>query len=247
MGKRVLIVAAVFVFAACSGGGSGQGDNGSSGSVATPVESGPQPAQHNVAERYFSKPFAGDFVNTNPFDHNYPTYPIVDDNSEFLDYRGEKLDLGWDGHNGNDWPMPVGTELLAVADGVVGFVGGEPCGWASATGDSLLLRINHEVAPGLEYHTVYSHVSEFLVELGQEVKRGDVIALSGNTGCSTGPHLHFMVRRLNNTNNGQPTLIDPFGWQGEGTDPWEYHADGAQSAWLWRVGEAPRPYGYEPD
>jgi hypothetical protein len=51
--------------------------------------------------------------------------------------------------------------------------------------------------------------------------------------------LHFDVRRLTNTNNGLPTPIDPFGWQGAGADPWAQHPDGAESLWLWRQGEAP--------
>lgn len=84
-------------------------------------------------------------------------------------------------HNGIDIGVPIGTPVFSPADGVVAgaWVDGS-CGVG--------LRINH----GL-YITGYCHLSKQLVKIGQKVRKGDMIALTGNTGKSTGPHLHFVV------------------------------------------------------
>ncbi len=98
-------------------------------------------------------------------------------------YRGN---IGVEGaskfHKGMDIAVPIGTEIIAVADGVVEVAG------ASLTAGNWI-RINH----GNGIKTVYMHNSELLVTVGQQVKQGDIIALSGNTGISGGPHLHFGV------------------------------------------------------
>lgn len=85
-------------------------------------------------------------------------------------------------HKGMDIAVPVGTEVIAVADGVV-----EVAGTSLSAGN--WIRINH----GNGIKTVYMHNSKLLVTVGQPVKQGDIIALSGNTGISGGPHLHFGV------------------------------------------------------
>lgn len=85
-------------------------------------------------------------------------------------------------HNGADFAMPIGTPVLAVGDGevVVAKHGG---------GAGNYVAIRH----GRQYMTRYMHLSRLLVKPGQRVKRGDRIAISGNTGRSTGPHLHFEI------------------------------------------------------
>lgn len=84
-------------------------------------------------------------------------------------------------HNGIDIPVGKCTPVMAAADGVVVTVGCEPQGWGN------YIMVDH----GNGHATLYAHLSEFKVAPGQVVKRGHVIALSGNTGRSTGPHLHF--------------------------------------------------------
>ena len=79
--------------------------------------------------------------------------------------------------------MPTGTIVRAAADGIVTFSG-------SNGGYGLLVRIDH--GDGVE--TRYAHNSRLVVKAGQRVKRGQIIAYSGNTGNSTGPHLHFEIR-----------------------------------------------------
>ncbi|MFZ0269327.1 M23 family metallopeptidase [Caulobacter sp.] len=85
-------------------------------------------------------------------------------------------------HKGVDFGAPVGTPVLAAADGVV-----ERTDWAGDHGKRLRLR--H--ADGWE--TVYAHLSAWRVSPGDQVRQGQVIALTGNSGLSTGPHLHFEV------------------------------------------------------
>lgn len=86
-------------------------------------------------------------------------------------------------HNGTDFAAPIGTPIYAPADGVVTFAG-----WSSGYGR--LVKIQH--AFGIE--TRYAHQSRMRVEVGQRLSRGDRIGDIGNSGRSTGPHLHYEIR-----------------------------------------------------
>ncbi len=97
-------------------------------------------------------------------------------------------------HAGQDFGVSSGTPIHAAADGTV-----VSAGWVSGYGNYTC--INH----GGGLATCYAHQSQFLVSAGQRVSRNQVIGLSGNTGNSTGPHLHFEVRV-----NGTPT--NPMGY-----------------------------------
>ena len=96
-------------------------------------------------------------------------------------------------HQGMDFTAPVGTEIYATGDGTV-----EKVGWTGGYGKTIL--INH----GYGYKTRYAHCSKFKCKKGQKVKRGDHIGYVGNTGQSTGPHLHYEVfknkRQINPVN-----------------------------------------------
>lgn len=199
------------------------------------------PGPHNRVLRLFQRPFDGHFFNSAPFDHNLPLVFKEDGNSFLQPWRGACLRNVWDGHNGHDWTMPIGIPLYAVVDGVVVFAGFEPPFTCPGKGETsaLIIRIRHEAPKGEKLESFYAHLSEVQVEAGQEVHAGQQIGLSGNTGCSNGPHLHFSVFRLTSTNNGRLTPIDPFGWEGPAEDPWAQHPDGAESLWLWKHGEAP--------
>ncbi|MDR0807485.1 MAG: murein DD-endopeptidase MepM [Enterobacteriaceae bacterium] len=83
-------------------------------------------------------------------------------------------------HKGVDFSMPVGSPVLAVGDGEV-----VVAKFSGAAGNYVAIR------HGRQYSTRYMHLNRILVKPGQKVKRGDRIALSGNTGRSTGPHLHY--------------------------------------------------------
>lgn len=86
-------------------------------------------------------------------------------------------------HTGLDIAVPEGTEVRATADGVVLYAG-------DGGGYGRVVFIQH--ASG--FVTVYGHNSKLLVVAGQTVKAGQVISLSGSTGYSTGPHVHYEVR-----------------------------------------------------
>ena len=85
-------------------------------------------------------------------------------------------------HSGMDFTAPIGTEIFATGDGRVTFAG-----WRQGYGNTVI--INH----GYDYETLYAHMHKIIAREGARVTRGDVIGLVGNTGKSTGPHLHYEV------------------------------------------------------
>ena len=94
-------------------------------------------------------------------------------------------------HEGMDFTAPIGTDIYATGNGTVVY-----SGWKQGYGETV------EVDHGFGYATRYAHCSKRIARVGQKVKRGDVIAKVGNTGKSTGPHLHYEVHY-----QGRP--IDP--------------------------------------
>lgn len=85
-------------------------------------------------------------------------------------------------HLGHDWGVPVGTKVMSSADGKV-----KEAGWNDSYGYYVL------VEHGEDKQTRYAHLSSIFVEVGDKVKQEHIIGLTGNTGNSTGPHLHFEV------------------------------------------------------
>ena len=86
----------------------------------------------------------------------------------------------WESHQGVDYPAVTGTPILAIANGTV-----TQAGYNGGYGN--LVEIDH----GQGYTSKYGHASQILTRMGQQVQKGQVIALVGSTGHSTGPHLHF--------------------------------------------------------
>lgn len=85
-------------------------------------------------------------------------------------------------HSGMDFSAKTGTDIYATGNGVVTF-----SGWRQGYGNCLI--IDH----GFGYQTLYGHMQKFKARVGQKVKRGEIIGYVGNTGKSTGPHLHYEV------------------------------------------------------
>ena len=97
-------------------------------------------------------------------------------------------------HNGMDFSAPIGTEIFATGDGVVKRTGFQRGGFGN------MVEIDH----GFGYTTIYAHMNKIYVRRGQKVKRADIIGEVGNTGKSTGPHLHYEVHyrgRVQNPHN----------------------------------------------
>lgn len=86
-------------------------------------------------------------------------------------------------HNGLDFGVPVGTPVRSTMDGRVVYAGWNDQGYG-----------NLVIVENGPYRTYYAHLSSIPVSVGQQVSAGTVIGLSGNTGNSTGPHLHYEIR-----------------------------------------------------
>ncbi len=114
-----------------------------------------------------------------------PTYikPIYGGRiSSYFGYRNAPTAGATTYHRGVDWAVATGTSVMASSGGTV-----TQAGWSGSYGYMVL--ITH---PG-GTQTRYAHLSKILVSVGQTVSQGEVIARSGNTGRSTGPHLHFEI------------------------------------------------------
>lgn len=121
-------------------------------------------------------------------------WPISGRITSYFGKRENPLHGGEDFHSGVDIAASSGTPVRATADGVVSF-----SGWSGGSGN--LVVIEH----GLGYSTFYAHNKTNLVKVGQQVKRGDIIAYSGATGNATGPHSHYEIWK-----DGRPVNPIPF-------------------------------------
>ena len=110
-------------------------------------------------------------------------------------------------HAGMDFAATTGTEIHATGDGKVVFAD------YSTNGFGIHVIIDH----GFDYETLYAHMDELNVRVGQMVKRGDVLGRVGNTGLSAAPHLHYEVHK-----NGEP--VDPANFFFNDLTPQEYAA-----------------------
>jgi len=104
--------------------------------------------------------------------------------SSGLGYRIDPFtnQIAW--HDGTDFPAPSGTPILATANGIV-----IKAGWGGDYGN--MVEVRHPNG----YITRYAHAQELSVQVGQAVKKSQVIGKSGSTGRSTGPHLHYEIFR----------------------------------------------------
>jgi hypothetical protein len=101
-------------------------------------------------------------------------------------------------HKGIDFKATIGTEIIATADGIVTTAEFHDKGYGNR------VIISH----GETYVTLYAHMKNFTVKVGDKVKRGDVIGFVGSTGYSTAPHLHYEVRKDGKPVNPQDYIKD---------------------------------------
>ena len=231
-----LVTFMVFL-SACGGGGSDSGQDGKEDVVVGAIEP-PLP--------FFEKPFDSDFPVANLFDHDLP-FQFVDINGYAVDHEGVLRNIGEpgagiDGHEGHDWLMPTGTTLKAVADGEVTTAGENTFSCPALPGSPMVtqkdVQIRHIASNGDYYDSSYSHLDTIAVSVGDIVNAGQILGTSGNTGCSTAPHLHFQVFWWSTAQKKWFT-VDPYGWTGISADPWAQYPDGAVSYPLWKAGQAP--------
>ncbi|HXN04228.1 MAG TPA: M23 family metallopeptidase [Candidatus Acidoferrum sp.] len=147
------------------------------------------------------------FANPNPritswTDHHYPTRQ---EDGIMVRFDGA-TGYAYDGHRGTDFAVPSNTPVVAADDGTVIY-----SEWSDSGGWGVV--IDHAFD-----RTAYFHNNVLFVYPGQHVSRGQLIALSGSTGNSTGPHVHFEVRDL----LAPWHSVDPYGWTGPGKDPWRW-------------------------
>jgi murein DD-endopeptidase MepM/ murein hydrolase activator NlpD len=131
--------------------------------------------------------------------YTLPTGIPIHDNATISSRFGKRIDPingRPANHKGIDFSGEIGTPIVASADGVV-----TRTGWGSDYGN--IVEITH--AEG--FVTRYAHISRTNVLIGQKVKRGDHIADVGNTGRSTGPHLHYEVFRYGHAINPKQAMI----------------------------------------
>jgi hypothetical protein len=232
---------------------SGDTSTGSAASNIVNIVADPQaasvPAQlacsghaRGTASPFLVSPYAG-WASVNSFlDHDNPDYAVDGrialanglsadasagaESDSFPAYWSPKLRqyVNYDGHNGYDFGVSY-QPILAAGDGTVMFAG-----WNSPdpyAGYGQMVLIDHHNG----YVTLYGHLSQLEVHKGEKVTAGEEIGISGTTGHSSGPHLHFSV--FHNCH-----VTDPYGWTGQGEDPL-HQFDGERAAYLWLPGHEP--------
>lgn len=127
----------------------------------------------------------------------YFRFPVDSDNiTSYFGMRESIRDGSPEFHHGIDIGVPVGSNIYAAREGTV-----LKTGYSSVYGYYIIIGHDNE------YQTLYGHLSEILVSLNRKVFSGDIIALSGNTGFTSGPHLHFEVRK--NGERRDPASVFP--------------------------------------
>jgi hypothetical protein len=173
-------------------------------------------------------PYDGQYQLTSFFDHYYPNYSTT---NGVVIYDGENVDSCsphcYQGHPGYDWSMTEGTPIHATSSGIV-----ETTRFNLTTGYGNYIVINHPDG----FRTLYAHLranTPFNVSVGDVVGQGDIVGWSGNTGNSTGAHLHFGVYR-GPFSSDEINVTDPFGWRGDYPDPLLGFGSGHTASCLWR-------------
>lgn len=139
-----------------------------------------------------------EWVHYTPCIHPLPGHPIVSG----FGYRSHPLFGGTHFHSGIDIEAPYGTPVRATASGIV-----RCAGWDFVAGNGYGIQVEIDHLYG--YVTKYAHLSRVAVQVGQKVKRGDVIGYVGSTGYSTAPHLHYEVMYHSTKLNPKNFLLLP--------------------------------------
>lgn len=219
------------------------------GSIITAPTSASAPAQltchgknHPTSSPFMVSPYRGWTEVASFLDHDSPDYAVdgvivLANGLRATAADGQESDLfpaywspalrqyvNYDGHNGYDLDISY-QPVLAAASGTVEFAG-----WNEGSvygGYGQMILIDHHNG----YVTLYGHLSQLDVKTGDTVTAGQEIAISGTTGHSSGPHLHFSVFH-------DCQVTDPYGWSGAGRDPLR-DFDNEKASYLWLPGHDP--------
>ena len=164
-------------------------------------------------------PLKESFPVTSFFDHGGP-FLMRNMPAGIVTYWGHNetdMAFAYNGHDGWDYAAAPPDPALAAAAGTVIFAG-----IADDNCETRAVIIDH----GHDLRTLYWHLSQINVDVGQTIAQGEQIGVVGETGCAKGPHLHFGVQY-------RGVDIDPYGWCSNSPDPWAAHPAGIKSIWLW--------------
>jgi murein DD-endopeptidase MepM/ murein hydrolase activator NlpD len=179
------------------------------------------PTQEPVPVASWRPPLYPDPWAPTLYDHFYFASPIAANqvNTLVSDYRYGGVFFEDVVHTGVDIPAPRGTPIQAAGPGIVIWAGyGEfQGGYDPKDPYGLAVTLRHDFGyQNQALYTIYGHMSEVNVVVGQHVETGDLLGLVGETGRVTGPHLHFEVRIVENsfftTRNPELWLVPPLGW-----------------------------------
>ncbi len=179
------------------------------------------PTQEPVPVASWRPPLYPDPWAPTLYDHFYFASPIAANqvNTLVSDYRYGGVFFEDVVHTGVDIPAPRGTPIQAAGPGIVIWAGyGEfQGGYDPKDPYGLAVTLRHDFGyQNRALYTIYGHMSEVNVVVGQHVETGDLLGLVGETGRVTGPHLHFEVRIDENsfftTRNPELWLVPPLGW-----------------------------------
>jgi murein DD-endopeptidase MepM/ murein hydrolase activator NlpD len=132
----------------------------------------------------------------------YPIHGSYTINSPALSTRNNPKTNQTEIHGGVDLGVPVGTQVFAVEAGTVIYVGYQDNG----AGNYVKIAHTDSLA---NYTTLYMHLNSYSVKAGDTVAKGQQIGFSGNTGSSTGPHLHFEMRKTDTNEKINPNQFFP--------------------------------------
>jgi len=199
---------------------------------------------------FLYQPYTGNTVNTFSYlDHKYPTYSAYPNNTynRVVIYTGDDLPsctllpppcYWYDGHDGYDYSS-YGRDVVAAADGIVDVVyinyyepgWSDWCSYPYTPVNAVIINHDPDGDGQFEFKTRYWHLASIAVNpstgqawaTGDAIQQGMTLGPTGSTGCSSGPHLHFAVRRGG-------VQFDQYGWGGGYDDPW---GPWGASFWLW--------------
>ncbi len=171
-------------------------------------------------------PYPGSVAENSIFDHSSPTYN-ADGNDYVVAWNGvQNTTLSYDGHPGIDYGTNFLPILAAADSNLVDYAGWDNPLDHRGANLGLFVQLHHQNG----YKTLYGHLSAIAVQACTtpgcaSVAHGDTIGISGNTGNSSGPHLHFEVRK---PDGAIFKPVDPYGWSGTinstvPEDPWQYN------------------------